>query len=67
MEPFPRHTASSHPLRRITTAALAASAPGSITISSRDNSVSYPLCVYPQKAVWNGSGSSKQAASYRCQ
>ncbi len=42
-------------------------APGSITISSRDNSVSYPLCVYPQKAVWNGSGSSKLAVNYRCQ
>jgi feruloyl esterase len=44
-----------------------ASAPGNIVITSRDNSVSYPICVYPQKAVWNGSGSSKQAASYRCQ
>jgi feruloyl esterase len=42
-------------------------APGSITVTSRDNTVSYPLCVYPQKAVWNGSGSSKAAASYACQ
>lgn len=42
------------------------SAPGSIAISSRDNSVSYPLCVYPQKAVWSGSGSAKLAANYSC-
>lgn len=43
-----------------------ASAPGSITLTSRDNSVSYPICVYPQKASWNGSGSAKAAASYAC-
>jgi Tannase and feruloyl esterase len=43
-----------------------ASAPGSITLTSRDNSVSYPICVYPQKAIWNGSGSAKSAASYAC-
>ena len=43
-----------------------ASAPGSITLTSRDNSVSYPICVYPQKASWNGSGSAKATASYAC-
>ncbi len=42
------------------------SAPGSITATSRDGTVSYPLCVYPQKASWNGSGSPKLAASYAC-
>ena len=40
--------------------------PQAITVTSRDNSVSYPLCVYPQKAVWNGSGSAKVAANYTC-
>ena len=43
------------------------SAPGSITLTSRDNTVSYPICVYPQKALWTGTGSSKLAASYTCQ
>jgi hypothetical protein len=42
------------------------STPGSITLTSRDGSVSYPICVYPQKAIWNGSGSSKSASSYSC-
>jgi hypothetical protein len=28
--------------------------------------VRYPICVYPQKAVWNGTGPAKQAASYAC-
>ncbi|UUZ65679.1 tannase/feruloyl esterase family alpha/beta hydrolase [Polaromonas sp. P1-6] len=41
-------------------------APESITLVSRDKSVSYPVCVYPQKAIWNGSGSAKSAASYVC-
>ncbi len=43
------------------------SAPGSITLTSRDGSVSYPICVYPRKAVWNASGSAKLASSYNCQ
>jgi Tannase and feruloyl esterase len=43
------------------------SAPGSMIVTSRDNTVSYPLCVYPQKAIWNGSASSKLASSYRCE
>jgi hypothetical protein len=41
-------------------------APTSMVISSRDNSVSYPICVYPQKTTWNGTGSPKAAASYAC-
>jgi feruloyl esterase len=41
--------------------------PGNITLTSRDNSVSYPICVYPQKTTWNGSGSAKSASSYTCQ
>jgi Tannase and feruloyl esterase len=41
-------------------------APASITLVSRDKSVSYPICVYPQKTTWNGSGSPKSAASYTC-
>ena len=41
-------------------------APNDMVVTSRDNTVSYPLCVYPKKAVWNGSGSSKVAASYAC-
>jgi hypothetical protein len=41
-------------------------APGSITISSRDNSVSYPICVYPKKTTWSGSGSAKEAGNYSC-
>ncbi len=42
-------------------------APNDIVIASRDNSVSYPICVYPKKAAWNGTGSAKVAASYLCQ
>jgi hypothetical protein len=40
--------------------------PGSITVTSRDGAVSYPLCVYPLKTTWNGSGSAKMAESYSC-
>jgi Tannase and feruloyl esterase len=42
-------------------------APGQIIITSRDNTVSYPICVYPQKTTYSGSGSSKLASSYVCQ
>jgi len=42
-------------------------APQSITLVSRDNTVSYPICVYPLKAHWNGVDSSKLASSYVCQ
>jgi feruloyl esterase len=41
-------------------------APGDIVLTSRDGGVSYPVCVYPQKAQWDGAGSPRQAASYRC-
>jgi feruloyl esterase len=41
-------------------------APGDIVIRSRDGSVSYPVCVYPKKISWNGTGSAKEAASYSC-
>ena len=41
-------------------------APGTMVIRSRDGSTSYPVCVYPQKVTWNGSGSPREAASYAC-
>ncbi|MEN9587870.1 MAG: hypothetical protein RIT15_1445, partial [Pseudomonadota bacterium] len=40
--------------------------PNDIVITSRDNTVSYPICVYPLKAIWNGKDSSKVATSYAC-
>jgi feruloyl esterase len=43
-----------------------AQAPGAIVIRSRDGSTSYPVCVYPQKITWNGSGPVREAASYSC-
>ena len=41
-------------------------APTDITLTSRDSSVSYPICVYPKKALWNGKDSAKVASSYTC-
>ena len=41
-------------------------APGDMIITSRDNSISYPICVYPKKTTWNGTGSAKAAANYAC-
>jgi Tannase and feruloyl esterase len=41
-------------------------APNDILVASRDGTVSYPLCVYPKKLTWDGVGSTKVAASYRC-
>jgi Tannase and feruloyl esterase len=41
-------------------------APGEIMLTSRDNRVSYPVCVYPLRTIWNGSGPATQAASYVC-
>jgi feruloyl esterase len=41
--------------------------PGDITIYSGDQSVGYPICVYPKKTTWNGSGNPKVPASYTCQ
>jgi len=42
-------------------------APGRMDISSADSSVSLPLCVYPQKVTYGGSGAITAAASYTCQ
>ncbi len=41
-------------------------APGEIMLTSRDKSVRYPVCVYPLKTTWDGSGPAKEAASYAC-
>jgi feruloyl esterase len=41
-------------------------APGEIMLTSRDNRVSYPACVYPLRTTWNGSGPATLAASYVC-
>ena len=41
-------------------------APGEIMLTSRDSSVSYPVCVYPQMTTWNGSGPPTQAGSFSC-
>jgi feruloyl esterase len=41
-------------------------APASIVLSSMDGSVTLPVCPYPQKATYNGSGSVTAAASYSC-
>ena len=40
--------------------------PGSIVITSTDGSASYPICVYPQKITWYGTGPAQVAASYAC-
>ncbi len=42
-------------------------APGDIVLTSRDKSISYPICVYPQHTTWNGRGPVTQAASFSCQ
>lgn len=42
-------------------------APSSLVLSSADASVSQPICMYPQQAVYGGSGSITSAASYSCQ
>jgi feruloyl esterase len=41
-------------------------APGRINVSSSDASVSLPLCVYPQKITYSGTGAVTAAASYTC-
>jgi Tannase and feruloyl esterase len=41
--------------------------PGRIDVSSSDASVSLPMCLYPQKVNYSGSGSVTAAASYTCQ
>jgi len=42
-------------------------APGELQIRSRDGSVGYPICVYPQKTTWNGQQPATLASNYRCQ
>jgi feruloyl esterase len=42
-------------------------APGRIDVVSADSSVSLPLCVYPRKVSYRGSGPVIAAASYTCQ
>lgn len=41
-------------------------APGEIVLTSRDDRVSYPVCVYPLRTTWNGSGPVTEAASFAC-
>jgi pimeloyl-ACP methyl ester carboxylesterase len=41
-------------------------APEDIMLTSRDKSVSYPVCVYPKMTTWNGSGPATQASSFSC-
>jgi Tannase and feruloyl esterase len=41
-------------------------APKDIMLTSRDKSVSYPVCVYPKMTTWNGSGPATQASSFSC-
>jgi feruloyl esterase len=40
--------------------------PGEITLTFRNDRVSYPVCVYPLRTIWNGSGPATQATSYSC-
>jgi feruloyl esterase len=41
-------------------------APGDIVLTSRDKTISYPVCVYPLRTTWNGSGPVTQATSFAC-
>ena len=41
-------------------------APARIDVSSRNGSVSMPLCLYPKKATHDGSGHFTTTASYGC-
>ena len=41
-------------------------APDRIEVSSADSSISMPICVYPQKAIYSGTGNVKTASSYTC-
>ncbi|WP_456837511.1 tannase/feruloyl esterase family alpha/beta hydrolase [Bradyrhizobium sp. USDA 4486] len=41
-------------------------APGEITMTSRDGSVSYPVCVYPQRTTWDSHGPATQSSSFSC-
>lgn len=41
-------------------------APSRIDVSTSDGSVTMPICSYPEKVTYNGSGSVTDAASYAC-
>ncbi|MGY3149316.1 pimeloyl-ACP methyl ester carboxylesterase [Bradyrhizobium sp. USDA 3397] len=41
-------------------------APEEIMLVSRDNTVSYPACVYPLMTTWNGGGPATQPSSFSC-
>jgi feruloyl esterase len=41
-------------------------APTTLVLGSADGSVTLPVCPYPQKATYNGSGAITAAASYAC-
>lgn len=41
-------------------------APESLVLTSANASVSHPVCAYPKKAVYRGSGAITDAASYSC-
>ena len=41
-------------------------APTSMTLTSADGTRTQPICMYPLKATYNGSGDIKLAASYTC-
>jgi hypothetical protein len=41
-------------------------APSQIEVSSANNSVTLPICMYPTKATYNGAGNVRTAASYTC-
>lgn len=41
-------------------------APGALVVNSANASVAMPICPYPQKASYDGSGSPTAAASYTC-
>ena len=43
-----------------------AKAPKTLLLNSADSSVSLPICPYPQKATYKGSGSIAAASSYSC-
>src|SRR5438552_15028534 len=71
--PTPPGNANQHPTReqdQFFTALVdwleKGTAPGEIMLTSRDNSVSYPVCVYPLRTIWSGNGDAKQASNYSC-
>ncbi len=42
-------------------------APDALVLNSANHSVSLPICPYPQKATYHGSGPITSASSYSCQ